>query len=136
MIKLVNAYRREVNFNIEDHVQLNTKYQNTTRPSLKLDNNNSSPFKITKKVGNSFQLELLASMKINLVILLDKLRKSTKDLLLGQVNTPKDLVEIISDINIRLTKSQQFESSRSDQSTRLSRKAMRKKTQSSTLYQT
>ena len=33
-------------------------------------------------------------MKINLVILLDKLRKSARDLLPSQVNKPKDPVEI------------------------------------------
>ena len=102
IIKLVNTYRREVNFNIEDYVQLNTKYQNTTRPSLKLDNNNSSPFKIITKKGNSFQLKLLASIKINLVMLLDKLRKSAGDLLLGQVNKPKDLVEIVGDLEYKV----------------------------------
>ena len=54
MAKLVNTYRREVDFNVEDHVQLDTKYQNTARPSLKLNNNNSSPFKIITKEGHSF----------------------------------------------------------------------------------
>ena len=102
IIKLANTYRRKVNFNVEDYVWLNTKYQNTTRPSLKLDNNNSSPFKIIVKKGSSFQLKLLASIKINLVMLLDKLRKSTKDLLLGQVNKPKDLVEITDNIKYKV----------------------------------
>ena len=37
-------------------------------------------------------------MKINLVMSPDKLRKSARDLLLGQVNKPKDLVEIAGDI--------------------------------------
>ena len=37
-------------------------------------------------------------MKIHLVILPDKLKKSTNDLLLGQVNELVDLVEIIGDI--------------------------------------
>ena len=83
MIKSTNAYRHKVNFNVGDYVQLNTKYQNTTRPSPKLDNNNTSPFKIITKKGHFFQLRLPNSMKINLVILLDKLRKSTRDLLLG-----------------------------------------------------
>jgi hypothetical protein len=54
MIKLANAYRREVDFDIEDYVWLNTKYWNTARPSLKLDNNNSGPFKIITKKSNSF----------------------------------------------------------------------------------
>ena len=94
IIKSTNAYRHKVNFNVEDYVQLNTKYQNTTRLSPKLDNNNTGPFKIITKKGHSFQLRLPDSMKINLVISLDKLRKSTRDLLPGQVNKPKDPVEI------------------------------------------
>ena len=69
-----------------------------------MDNNNSSPFKITTKVGNSFRLKLLTSMKINLVMSLDKLRKSARDLLLGQVNKPIDLVEITGDIKYKVKK--------------------------------
>ena len=102
MIKSTNAHRHEVDFNVEDHVWLNTKYQNTTRPSLKLDNNNSSPFKIVAKEGHSFWLKLPASMKINLVMLLDKLRKSAGDLLPGQVNKPQDPVEITGDIKYKV----------------------------------
>ena len=102
MIKSTNAYRREVDFNVEDHVWLNTKYQNTARPSLKLDNNNSSPFKIITKEGYSFWLKLPASMKINLVMSLDKLRKLAGDPLLGQVNKPQDPVEITGDIKYKV----------------------------------
>ena len=83
MIKSANAHRREVDFDVEDYVWLNTKYWNTARPCLKLDNNNSGPFKIVVKVGNSFWLKLPASIKINLVMLPDKLRKSARDLLPG-----------------------------------------------------
>ncbi len=102
MIKSVNTHRRKVDFDVEDYVQLDIKYQNTTRPSLKLDNNNAGPFKIIIKKGHSFQLRLPDSMKINLVISLDKLRKSTRDLLPSQVNKPKDLVEIVSDIEYKV----------------------------------
>ena len=102
MIKSTNVYRHEVNFNVEDHVWLNTKYQNTAKPSLKLDNNNSSPFKIIAKEGHSFWLKLPASIKINLVMLLDKLRKLVGDLLLGQVNKPQDPVEIIGNIKYKV----------------------------------
>ena len=94
MIKSTNAHRHEVNFDVGDYVQLNTKYQNTARLSPKLDNNNTSPFKIITKKGYSFQLRLPNSMKINLVISLDKLRKSARDLLPSQVNKLKDPVEI------------------------------------------
>ena len=102
IIKSVNTYRHKVNFDVEDYVQLNTKYQNTARLSLKLDNNNTSPFKIITKKGHSFQLRLPDSIKINLVILPDKLRKSTRDLLPGQVNKPKDPVEIIGNTKYKV----------------------------------
>ena len=102
MIKSVNAYRHKVNFDVGDYVWLNTKYQNTARPSPKLDNNNTSPFKIITKKGHSFQLRLPDSMKINLVILLDKLRKSARDPLPGQVNKPENLVEITGDIEYKV----------------------------------
>ena len=102
MIKSTNAHRREVDFDVEDHVWLNTKYWNTARPSLKLDNNNSGPFKIVAKEGHSFRLKLPASMKINLVMLLDKLRKLAGDPLLGQVNKPQDPVEIAGDIKYKV----------------------------------
>ncbi len=102
MVKSANAYRQEVDFDVEDYVWLNTKYWNTARPSLKLDNNNSGPFKIIAKKGNSFQLKLPASMKINPVISPDKLRKSAGDPLLGQVNKPEDPVEIVGDIEYKV----------------------------------
>ena len=98
MIKSANAHRREADFDVEDHVWLNTKYWNTARPSLKLDNNNSGPFKIVAKEGHSFRLKLPTSIKINPVMSPDKLRKSAGDLLPGQVNKPQDPVEIAGDI--------------------------------------
>jgi hypothetical protein len=98
MIKSANSYRRKVDFDVNDYVWLNTKYWNTVRPSLKLDNKNYSPFKITAKEGNSFWLQLPASMKIHPVISPDKLRKSTDNLLPGQVNRPMDPVEIAGNI--------------------------------------
>ncbi len=41
-------------------------------------------------------------MKINLVMSLDKLRKSARDSLLGQDNKPVDLVEIVGDIEYKV----------------------------------
>ena len=43
-------------------------------------------------------------MKINLVMLLDKLRKSAGDPLPGQVNKPEDLVEIAGDLKYKVKK--------------------------------
>jgi transposase InsO family protein len=54
MIKSANAHRREVDFDVEDYVWLDTKYWNTARPNPKLDNNNAGPFKIIAKKGHSF----------------------------------------------------------------------------------
>jgi hypothetical protein len=54
IIKSANAHRREVDFDVGDYVWLNIKYWNTARPSLKLDNKNSGPFKILAKEGHSF----------------------------------------------------------------------------------
>src|SRR6266536_2935816 len=104
MVKSANAHRQEVDFDVEDYVWLNTKYWNTARPSLKLDNNNSGPFKIIVKKGSSFQLKLPASMKINPVMSPDKLRKSAGDLLPGQVNKHEDLVEIAGDLEYEVEK--------------------------------
>jgi transposase InsO family protein len=98
MIKSANAHRREVDFKVKDYVWLDTKYWNTARPSLKLDNRNSGPFEIIAKEGNSFRLRLPASMKIHPVISPDKLRRSANDPLPGQVNGPVDPVEIAGDI--------------------------------------
>ena len=98
MIKSANAHRREIDFDVGDYVWLNIKYWNTARPSLKLDNNSSGPFKIIAKKGNSFTLQLPASMKIHPVMSPDKLRKSATDPLPGQVNEPEDPVEIAGDI--------------------------------------
>jgi hypothetical protein len=68
---------------VGDHMWLSIKYWNTARPSLKLDNNNSGFFKIIVKENYFFRLRLPASIKINPVILPDKLRKSAEDPLPG-----------------------------------------------------
>ena len=98
MVKSANAYRREVDFAKDDYVWLDIRHWNTARPSLKLDNKNSGPFKIIEKKGNSFRLDLPASMKIHPVISPEKLRKSANDPLPGQVNEPEPPVEIAGDI--------------------------------------
>jgi len=102
MIKSANAYRREVDFKVKDYIWLDTKYWNTARSSLKLDNRNSGPFEIIAKEGNLFRLRLPASIKIYPVILPDKLRRSANDLLLGQVNGPVDPVEIAGNIKYEI----------------------------------
>ena len=49
-------------------------------------------YKIFSKVGNLYKVELLDSVKVYPVFLLDKLQKATTDPLLGQVNPPLLLV--------------------------------------------
>jgi hypothetical protein len=128
MVKSANAHRREVDFDVGDDVWLDIKHWNTARPSLKLDNNNSGPFKITARKGNSFKLQLPASMKIHPVMSPDKLRKSANDPLPGQVNKPEEPVEIAGDIEYEVEEVLAVKKQWNQLNTGLSGKVMRKRT--------
>jgi hypothetical protein len=57
----------------------------------------AGPFRIRKQVGNSYEVELLDSMKIHLVFSPDRLRKAGTDPLPGQINDPQPLIVISSE---------------------------------------
>lgn len=89
-----DKHRREVNFAVGDSVFLVMKHWNTGRPSRKLDNQMSGPWKIIEKRGHSFKLDLPESMRMNPVFSPDKLRLANDDPLPGQRNEPQPPVEI------------------------------------------
>jgi hypothetical protein len=57
----------------------------------------AGPFKILERIGHSYRVELLDSIKVHNVFLADRLRKAADDPLPGQINQPPPLIEIIGD---------------------------------------
>ena len=55
------------------------------------------PYKILEKVGNSYRVELLESIKVHSVFSLDKLRKAATDPLPRQKNVPLLPIQVNSD---------------------------------------
>ncbi|KAJ5134995.1 retrovirus polyprotein [Penicillium bovifimosum] len=80
-----NRHRREVDFDVGDLVFVTTKDWLKDRPSRKLSDVASGPYKIIKKEGFSFKLDLPPSIKVHPVFHASKLRKaSTTEPLRGQ----------------------------------------------------
>jgi hypothetical protein len=57
----------------------------------------ASPFEITRKIGNSYEVKLLNTIKIYNVFSLDRLRKAAKNPLPGQINKPLLLIVITTE---------------------------------------
>ena len=89
-----NKHRREVDFKVEDKVQVSTKHQKTNRPSRKLVQQIEGPFKIIKQISHSFKLRLLESIKVYPMFYTNRLRKAPEDPLLGQSNPDLLLVQV------------------------------------------
>ena len=82
MEQQVNKYRQEPDFTVGNMVQVITKNQKTERPSCKLDYQMAGLYKVLKKIGNFYKVELPNSIKVYLVFLLNKLQKAVTDPLL------------------------------------------------------
>ena len=96
MEKQTNKHQHKPNFDIGDFVWITMKNQKTKQPSYKLDYQIARLYLILEKVGNSYKVNLLKTIKVHLVFLLDKLQKASKNLLLEQKNKPLLLIQVDS----------------------------------------
>src|SRR6266702_437648 len=88
MEQQANKHRQEPNFTVGDMVWVTTKNWKTERPSRKLNYQMAGPYKVLKKIGNFYKVELPNSIKIYLVFSPDKLWKAAMDPLPRQRNEP------------------------------------------------
>ena len=89
-----NRRRREVDFDVGDMVYVSTKSWRTGRPSRKLGDQMSGPYRILEKRGHAFKLDLPAEIKVHPYFNPEKLRKAASDPLPGQINAqpvPEDI---------------------------------------------
>jgi hypothetical protein len=54
----------------------------------------AGPYEVLEKVGNSYKVKLLETVKVHLVFSLDRLRKASDDPLPGQRNEPLLLIQV------------------------------------------
>ena len=64
----------------------------------------AGPYKVLKKIGNSYKVELLDLIKVHLVFLPDKLQKAANNPLPGQKNNPPYQFKSMATINRKLKK--------------------------------
>lgn len=89
-----NKHRRPVDFTVGDKVYVTRKHWTTTRPSVKLDDQNAGPFEIIKRVGNSFKLDLPHTVRLVNQFSPDRLRKAANNPLPGQPQESRPQIEI------------------------------------------
>ncbi|OQD77732.1 hypothetical protein PENDEC_c002G06014 [Penicillium decumbens] len=90
-----DKHRREVDFDVGDIVFVTTRHWGLDRPSRKLSDQSSGPYKIIAKEGHAFRLELPPSIKIHPVFSPSKLRRASKtDPLTSQIEDPRPPVMV------------------------------------------
>ena len=94
ILKSTNQHRRPITWNVGNKVYLSTKNLKTLRPSRKLAEQQTGPYKVLEKVGNLYRLRLPKGSKIYDVFALDVLIKDPNNLLPGQENPepPADVI--------------------------------------------
>jgi hypothetical protein len=90
-----NKKRRIPDFDEGDMVIVSKKGWSTDRPTTRLDSQWAGPYKITKRKGDSFEVDLPASIKNSHTIHASRLRKAATDPLPGQLQKPPP-VELVN----------------------------------------
>jgi hypothetical protein len=98
-----NKKRREVDFDVGDTVYLLATNLKTDRPSKKLADQQSGPWRVKARHGHSFELELPSWMKIHPVFSPQLLRKAATNPLPGQLEQPQPPVNITGDNEYELS---------------------------------
>jgi transposase InsO family protein len=90
-----DKHRREIDFDIGDEVLITTRNWNLGQPSKKLGPQAAGPYKILRKVGQAFELELPETIKVHPLFAPEKLRRaSSTEPLQGQIKDLEDPIEI------------------------------------------
>jgi transposase InsO family protein len=97
MSQATNRHRRSIDWEVNDMVYLSTRNLKNFRPSRKLANQWTGPYRILKKVGHAYQLELPPGSQIHDVFSPDVLSKDPNNPLPGQEN-PKPSGELIDGV--------------------------------------
>ena len=93
-----DKHRREVDFDVGDHVWVSMKPWKTDRPSKKLDFQMAGPYRILAKEGHSYRIDLPESIKVHPVIPPDRLRKAAMDPVPGQHQDPPPPIIIDNEV--------------------------------------
>ena len=94
MVEQANRHRKDVKYEVGDHVFLSTKNIKTSRPSKKLDYKMIGPFEVIARKGYDYQLGLPKGSKVGSVFHSSLLRRAARDPLPGQQLVPAESVII------------------------------------------
>jgi len=71
-----NKRRREIDFGVGDHVYVSNEGWDTGRPGRKLGHQSEGPYKILRKIGHAFELDLPQGVRVHRIFSPDKLRRA------------------------------------------------------------
>ena len=83
-----NKHRRDVSYEVGDHVWLSSQNIKTTRPSKSLEDRQLGPYEVIEKVGTSYRLRMPPGWRKGDVFHTKLLRPLAKDPLPGQARDP------------------------------------------------
>jgi len=99
-----NKHRREVDFDVGDWVHVTMKPWKSDRPSKKLSNPLSKPYRIIAKHGHAFELDLPKSIRARSILNPERLRKAAMDPLPGQEYDDPEPEEVDGELEYEVEK--------------------------------